>query len=154
MIQRGTDLIQFVIEDRNKHRYKALIENAKKLFATMTRGIPIKIHAVLDYGWSLVLIAWAFLMPLQSHTAALILIATGIGTIFYSLFTAYELGPIKLIPFNVHIVFDALIGLFMIASPWLFDFYGMSYLPHLIFGLIELAVVIMTVRQPVIEIKP
>jgi hypothetical protein len=68
------------------------------------------------------------------------------------LFTAYELGPVKLIPFPVHVMLDATQALFLIASPWVFGFSDKLIWPHVTFGLLEMIVVILTRKQVRVEI--
>jgi SPW repeat len=71
-------------------------------------------------------------------------VALGAGALVYSILTNYEFGVVRLIPFRVHLLLDVLSGAFLAISPWLFGFSNKVYLPHLIFGLIEIAAGIMT----------
>ena len=50
----------------------------------------------------------------------------------------------RLILFRVHLLLDVLAGAFLAISPWRFGFSNKVYLPHLIFGLIEMAAGMMT----------
>jgi hypothetical protein len=51
-------------------------------------------------------------------------------------------------PFSVHMVVDVASGLLLAASPWLFGFADRIWWPHLVVGLIEIAVPLLTGRQP------
>jgi hypothetical protein len=68
----------------------------------------------------------------------------GAGTILYSIFTDYELGAVRMIPFRGHLTIDVLNGVFLGLSPWIFGFNDRVYLPHLIVGVLEILVVFMT----------
>jgi hypothetical protein len=62
-------------------------------------------------------------------------IVAGVGMLGLSAFTAYEAGVVKAIPMSGHLTVDALTGGFLAASPWLFGFAELVYLPHVILGL-------------------
>ncbi|MBK9332400.1 MAG: hypothetical protein IPM96_08405 [Ignavibacteria bacterium] len=65
-------------------------------------------------------------------------VTLGIATIGISLLTKYKYSLIKLIPMKDHLLFGLLSGIFLAASPWLFGFSDYVYLPHLLFGIIEI----------------
>jgi hypothetical protein len=107
--------------------------------------IPRKIHGFLDYLMGVVLIAAPWLFGFADDgPATYIPVALGAGALVYSILTNYESGVVRLIPFRVHLLLDVLSGAFLAISPWLFGFSNKVYLPHLIFGLIEIAAGIMT----------
>jgi SPW repeat len=107
--------------------------------------IPRKMHGLLDYLVGVVLIAAPWLFGFADDgPATYIPVALGAGALVYSILTNYESGVVRLIPFRVHLLLDVLSGAFLAISPWLFGFSNKVYLPHLIFGLIEIAAGIMT----------
>jgi SPW repeat len=107
--------------------------------------IPRKMHGLLDYVVGVVLIAAPWLFGFADDgPATYIPVALGAGALVYSILTNYEFGVVRLIPFRVHLLLDVLSGAFLAISPWLFGFSNKVYLPHLIFGLIEIAAGIMT----------
>jgi hypothetical protein len=107
--------------------------------------IPRKMHGLLDYVVGIVLIAAPWLFGFADDgPATYIPVALGAGALVYSILTNYEFGVVRLIPFRVHLLLDVLSGAFLAISPWLFGFSNKVYLPHLIFGLIEIAAGIMT----------
>lgn len=111
----------------------------------MTNLIPRPVHGVIDYVVSLSLIAapWALGFA-DGGPATLIPVMFGITSLFYSLFTNYEVGVVKSIPFKVHLGLDLLSGVILAASPWMFGFANDVYLPHLIVGLMEVGVVLLS----------
>jgi hypothetical protein len=73
-------------------------------------------------------------------------VVLGAGAILYSLFTNYEFSISKTIPMRTHLTLDVVSGIFLAASPWIFGFNDYVYLPHLIFGLIEIGAGLVTER--------
>lgn len=113
------------------------------------RIISTKVHGYLDYSLALLLIASPWLFGFyRGDRESGVLIALGVGTILYSLITDYELGLAKALSMKTHLALDLIAGVVLAASPWLFDFSETIFLPHLIFGLGEIAAVMMTKPIP------
>lgn len=110
--------------------------------------IPTRIHAVLDYlvGALLILLplAWLDDYPVAAYVPMIL----GAGTIVYSLITRYEYSAAKLIPMPVHLGIDAVAGIFLAISPWLFGFADDIWAPHVVVGLLELGVTALSRRIP------
>lgn len=99
-------------------------------------GIPTKIHAYVDYIIALVLILSPLLFGFGTGGAeTLIPIGFGMVLILYNFFTDYELGMSKQIPLWAHFRMDQLAGGLLATSPWVFNFYEIVYLPHLLLGI-------------------
>ena len=110
--------------------------------------IPRFTHAVMDYAFGALLAAspWIFGFADQ-HLAPNFALVFGGGTILYSLFTNYELGLVRLIPFPGHLLLDALAGI-LLAGNWLhFAFGGRAGLVFTVFGVVEIIVVLLTLRS-------
>jgi hypothetical protein len=75
----------------------------------------------------------------------------GVGAIGYSLVTDYELGLVRKIPMATHLGLDAGSGVVLAASPWVFGFAEIIYLPHLILGLVEIAAALTTQTTPSVD---
>lgn len=117
------------------------------------RFIPTKVHGVLDYVVAIALIFAPLIFGFSSSggAAVVIPIVLGIGLFVYSMFTQYELGLVKLIKMPVHLVFDVVASLFLIASPFLFGFINEApnaWLPHISVGVAVILVVIFSQPQP------
>lgn len=109
------------------------------------KKISSKVHGTLDYLVGFILIISPWLFGFASGGAQMsIPIILGLGAIIYSIVTNYELGFFKVIPFKVHLFIDALSGILLASSPWLFGFADHVYIPHLVFGLLEIIVVLLT----------
>lgn len=113
------------------------------------RFIPTNVHGVLDYLIGVLLIAapWLFGFA-DTDMARWIPIILGVAVIVYSLLTRYELGVIDAIPMTAHLWVDAVAGLFLAASPWLFGFSDIVWMPHLIVGILEIVVALTTETEP------
>ena len=113
------------------------------------RFIPTWLHGMLDYPMGLLFIALPWLGGFADGTAAQwVPIAGGVAMLGMSIFTAYEAGVVRAIPMAAHLGADAVLGIFLAASPWLFGFADVVYLPHLILGLGEVGAAVMTQTQP------
>jgi hypothetical protein len=113
------------------------------------RIIPTRVHGVLDYLVAVMLIAAPWVLGFSDHTlAASTLVVLGVLTIFYSLLTNYEFGLWLFIPMKIHLWLDFATGIFLVSSPWIFGFSQKAFLPHLIFGLLELVVVVLSNPRP------
>lgn len=113
------------------------------------RFIPTKVHGVLDYLMGLVLIAspWIFNFH-RGGAETYVPVILGAGVILYSILTNYEMGAVKKISMPTHLAMDLIGGVFLAVSPWLFGFAEFVYLPHLIFGILEIGASLMTVKVP------
>lgn len=106
-------------------------------------------HGILDYVVGLILIAAPWLFGFARGGAETwIFVALGVAALIYSLFTRYELSLVKALSMKAHLTLDIMSGILLAASPWLFGFSDFVYLPHVIFGLIEIFTAMMTRTTP------
>lgn len=111
--------------------------------------ISTRVHGVLDYLVGALLIASPWLFDFARGGAETwVPVILGASAVLYSLLTDYELGVAKKISIKTHLSLDAMSGVLLAISPWLFGFNEFVYLPHLILGILELAVVGMTNPSP------
>jgi hypothetical protein len=111
--------------------------------------LSTKTHGVLDYLMSILLIASPWLFNFANGTyAQSVPVTLGIIMLLMSLCTNYELGAIKMISMQGHLVVDVLSGLFLALSPWLLNFSQEVYWPHLILGIAEVGAAMITDRVP------
>jgi SPW repeat len=113
------------------------------------RFISTKVHGVLDYSvGSLIMVSpWLFGFN-YGGAETWIPFALGLTALLISPFTDYELSVSKKIPLILHLILDFLSGVFLLVSPWLFGFADSVYLPHVVFGLLEIVVVLNTQVLP------
>lgn len=109
------------------------------------RFIPTSIHAILDYVIGAALILAPFVLGFDTGGAAMwVPIIIGAGIIAYSLFTNYEYSVSKNIDMRTHLGLDALAGVVLAVSPWVFGFSELVWAPHLIVGLFEIGAALTT----------
>lgn len=107
--------------------------------------ISSKVHGVLDYMMAVVLMASPWLFGFADNGMQLwVPIILGMLTIIYSLMTDYELGLSDNIGMRTHLVIDVCSGVLLAASPWIFGFADVVYLPHLILGIVEIGAAALT----------
>lgn len=110
--------------------------------------ISTRTHGVLDYLVGALLIVAPYLLGFATGGIEQWLPQIlGAVTIVMSLVTRYELSIAKVIPLKVHLGVDVLSGLLLAASPWLFNFAGVVWWPHLLVGIIEIVVPLLTGRD-------
>jgi hypothetical protein len=108
------------------------------------RVIPTRMHGMMDYVIGIVLVAspWIFGFAKESSTAKWTFIVVGAVILLTSMMTNYELGMMHVIPMHMHLGADALAGIVLALSPWIFgyanDAGSNAWLPALIIGLLEL----------------
>lgn len=121
--------------------------------------ISTYVHGMLDYGLGILLLGspWIFAFAGSdtdpttvpgANPQSVIPILLGIGLVTYSLFTDYELGAVRRLPMVAHLWIDALSGVFLAASPWLFGFAEEVYLPHVLLGVVEIGSALFTATSP------
>ncbi|MDQ1163472.1 hypothetical protein QE422_003840 [Chryseobacterium sp. SORGH_AS 447] len=117
--------------------------------------ISSKTHAVLDYVVGILLIAAPWLFGFADNTAATTVpVLLGASTLVYSLFTDYEYGLAKMLPYKAHLTIDFIAGTLLLVSPWLFGFSDRVYLPHVILGAFELLAVMMSRKSTSLVHRP
>lgn len=116
------------------------------------RVITTRTHGIIDYLFGLFLIAAPYLLGFADGSAAQwVPQLVGAAILGASLLTNYEYGALRLIPMPVHLALDIGTGILLAASPWLFGFADRVMWPHLILGLMEIGVALMTRAVPEIE---
>ena len=113
------------------------------------RFIPTQVHGILDYLIGILLILAPFVLGFaQGGAETWVPIIIGAGVILYSLFTDYELGAVRRIPMRTHLWLDAIGGIILAISPWLFAFSAIVWVPHLVVGLLEIGTALFTHTRP------
>ncbi|WP_134091258.1 hypothetical protein [Olivibacter sp. XZL3] len=114
----------------------------------LVRLFPRILHAILDYGAGLLLLAAPFLFHFsQERPATVLSILFGITILGMSLLTNYEGGIRKTIPMDIHLYADIFGGAYLALSPWLYMFSETTYAFHLIMGLGLCLSGLLTVRE-------
>lgn len=109
------------------------------------KPISTKTHGILDYLMGAFLIALPWLFGFADGSAAeYVPVFLGIMMLALAFSTNYEPGVVKVISMRAHLKMDMVSGLVLAASPWMFRFNDTVYLPHLILGVVEIAVASMT----------
>jgi hypothetical protein len=107
--------------------------------------INTRVHGILDYLVSLILIACPWVLGFSRGGAETwVPVALGAAAIVYSLMTRYELGVARMLTMRTHLGLDIASGIVLALSPWIFHFSDLVYMPHLIFGILEIGVALMT----------
>lgn len=111
--------------------------------------LPTRVHGMLDYLLGALLIGAPWLFGFAAGGAATwVPVVLGAGVLLYSGFTDYELGVVKKLQMPAHLLLDALGGLLLAVSPWMFGFDELVWAPHVALGLVEVATAAITNTVP------
>lgn len=111
--------------------------------------IGTKTHAIIDYLMGILLIASPWLFDFyRGGWESWIPIILGVCTLLMSLMTNYELSASKKISMKTHLSVDMFAGILLALSPWIFGFSDHVYLPHLILGIGEFGIALLTDNTP------
>jgi hypothetical protein len=113
------------------------------------RFVPTAVHGVIDYVWAAALIGSPWVLGFGSSWGdAMVPVGVGLFVMFYSFFTAYEWGMFGVLTMRAHLWTDLGTGLFLAASPWLFGFARVVWVPHVLFGLFAVVAALVTRTVP------
>jgi hypothetical protein len=108
-----------------------------------------KVHGYIDYASAVLFLIMPSIFKMQAETVqSMVFYIFAVFTLFLALQTDYELGLYKIFPFATHLVVDFLSGLFLLVSPWIFNFSGVVFLPHLMAGILVMTTSLITVSEP------
>jgi hypothetical protein len=88
--------------------------------------IPAFLHSLIEYIAGAALIAAPLLLDYNSGAATAASIILGVLVLFLVATTTSTMSLINQVPLSMHIVFDYVIAVVMIASPFLFGFHSKS----------------------------
>lgn len=113
------------------------------------RLIPTRLHGLLDdvIGLTLLLAPWALGFA-RDGPETWVPVLVGAGIIGGSHFTDYEWGAMPVIPMSTHLLLEFGSGVLLAASPWLLDFAEEVWLPHVIGGIAQAGVALLTHATP------
>ncbi|NEM97154.1 SPW repeat protein [Pontibacter burrus] len=113
------------------------------------RFIPTRFHGILDYIVGIIMIIAPWVLDFSDNTAATwTLVIAGIAVLLQTVFTDFEVGLVRRIPMQSHLMVDFGLGVLLAISPWLLNFDERVYLPHLILGVFSILASLTTHRVP------
>lgn len=110
--------------------------------------LPTRIHGIVDYVYGVALIVAPYLAGFADHgPAQWTAMGVGAATLLMALVTNNEVSLARVVPMPVHLASDAAAGLFLAASPWLFDFSSQTYGVHVGFGVVAIITTLISRTQ-------
>jgi hypothetical protein len=110
-------------------------------------------YGFLNYAIALVLIAspWAFGFSHATIAAAILMpMLMGWLQLIMSIFSDNPLGFLRVFPMQMQNCVDILMGSFLLALPWTYDFSSYAWLPHFLLGLALLIKGIFAEQSPLL----
>ena len=116
--------------------------------------ISTRVHGIIDYATAALLILSPYLFGFATGGIEhWIVEIVGVALLGMSLLTRYELAVKRVIPLGTHLAADMAAGALLAVSPWLFGFADIIWWPHLLIGLMEIVVALMTRRVTEYDIE-
>lgn len=113
------------------------------------RFIPTRFHGILDYIVGIFMIIAPWVLDFSDNSSATwTLVIAGIAVLLQTVFTDFEVGLVRRIPMQSHLMVDFGLGVLLAISPWLFNFDERVYLPHLVLGVFSILASLTTHRVP------
>ncbi|MEO1007587.1 MAG: hypothetical protein AAFX79_03405 [Planctomycetota bacterium] len=92
------------------------------------RFVTKTVHAFLDYPVAILLVGAPFVLRLgeSSPLALWLSVATGAAAFVLTLLTNHKLGVVRVLPYRVHLLVDALVGVAFVVAPFALSFSGLD----------------------------
>lgn len=112
-------------------------------------------HGILDYAIVAIFLNAPMVFGFSGAPASTLYWLAGIHLLMTGI-TAFPFGMFKVIPFRIHAAIDLVVGLFLIAAPWLLGFAANAEARNffLVVGILSFAVLALTDYTPQLEIPP
>ena len=112
------------------------------------RFVTKTVHAYLDYPVAIALIALPFVLGLgaTSPLALWLSVGTGVAAFILTLLTDHHLGVLRVLPYSLHLIVDAAVGVVFLAAPFALGFSGLDAAYYWING--AAVVVVVSLHQP------
>lgn len=115
--------------------------------------LSARTHTIIGLvvGLALILAPWLFGFADEGGAAMWVPIIVGIFIILSELTATSPLSLVKMVPMKIHVIVDVVTGLFLLVSPWLFDFADLetnAWLPHVIVGILVVGYALVTETAP------
>ncbi|RVU00331.1 hypothetical protein EOD41_12670 [Mucilaginibacter limnophilus] len=112
--------------------------------------ISTRMHAWLDYigGILITFSPWIFGFADLGGAPVFIPVCIGAMQLTMAIFSKHELGLFKVFPMQLHLVIDMFAGFILIVLPFVYGFYHMVYLPHVLLGALSFFAGLLTRHSP------
>jgi VIT1/CCC1 family predicted Fe2+/Mn2+ transporter len=84
--------------------------------------VPLLLHGLIEYLVGALFVLAPFLFGFDDNAATALAIIVGVVILLFALATDYPAGVVRSMPLAAHIVLDYVLGIFLIAAPFLFGF--------------------------------
>jgi len=113
--------------------------------------ISTKVYGFFNYALGIVMILSPWLFGFKDQHGASFLMPLYLGwlQLVMAIFSKHEWGFIKIFPVSMHCFIDIIVGSFLFASPFVYAYTDMIFIPQLLFGAILFLLGIFVQGSPV-----
>ncbi|QHS56875.1 hypothetical protein GWR56_15470 [Mucilaginibacter sp. 14171R-50] len=117
--------------------------------------ISLKAHGILDYvgGLLITFSPWIFGFAKLGGAPLYLPLCMGSMQLVMAIFSTHPYGIFKAFPMQLHLVIDMIVGIILIAAPWIYGFYHFVFLPHLLLGLVSFFAGLLTQHSPLYRLE-
>jgi hypothetical protein len=108
--------------------------------------IPLKAHGILDYVGGILITFSPWIFGFADLGGAPLYIPLCLGSM--AIFSNHPYGLFKVFPMQLHLIIDMFAGILMLVSPWIYGFYHVVFLPHLLLGMMSFFAGLLTRHSP------
>jgi hypothetical protein len=112
--------------------------------------ISLKVHGILDYvgGILTTFSPWIFGFADLGDAPLYIPLCLGSMQLVMAIFSNHPYGLFKVFPMQLHLIIDMFAGILIMVSPWIYGFYHVVFLPHLLLGMMSFFAGLLTRHSP------
>jgi len=116
----------------------------------MKSFISTKTYGFFNYAIAIVMLASPWLFGFQHQHGASLLLPLYLGwlQLIMAIFTSHEWGFLKVFPVSMHCFIDAVVGFFLLSSPFIYDYTYEVWVPQFCCGLLLLFLGVYTRTSP------
>jgi len=112
--------------------------------------ISTAVYGFFNYALAITMLASPWLFGFQHQHGASLLLPLYFGwlQLIMAIFSKHQWGFIKVFPVSMHCFIDAIVGFFLLSSPFIYGYTYEVYLPQFFFGLLLLLLGVFTYNSP------
>lgn len=84
--------------------------------------LPLFLHGVIEYAAGVLFVVAPFIFGFEGNVPTAVSIVAGLVILLVAITTEYPAGIVKTLPLAAHILLDYVLGVALVAAPFIFSF--------------------------------